>query len=217
MVPDYSNPWKCKKKNTDSDAISVFKQNTLIGEEFGIIKDYFKIKYSDIDVIYDKEKYLITLTNTEIFIDINKNNNKKKYKLFFNSNYDFKRHEFYNVSFKMNDLSNKEKLLLDWSLINLQYKKIKITDLKKSLEDYLQNNLNNLRNIYSTIRWKYIIDDFEINNLFWKNILEFSINNKKIVIKVEKNKILSIIVNNVSILENSIDINYLKNYLDKLN
>ena len=60
------------------------------------------------------------------------------------------------------------------------------------------------------------IDKFNLEEIGQYSFFKFNINWKKSLIKVEKNKILSIITNDSNILEHSINISELKDYLDKL-
>ena len=128
------NKWWCKDIEEEEATIFVFKKYILLEEEFIIIKDYFDINYSNLDIKLNENIYLIKINNANIELNLWDNKWSRKYLLDFSSYYDFDNHSFYNISFKI--INEKDKDIHNGETFYLEKSKVKITDLKNTLEDY---------------------------------------------------------------------------------
>ncbi len=209
QIPD--NKWWCKYPDYDDASITVFKRDTLIGEEFSVINDYFTIEYNNLSVKYNLNKYDISIKDAKV--EISRKGYAGTYLLKFSSNYDLEKHLFYNISFKIID---DKSYLFDWTPIKLKLKKIKIKDLKNTLENYSED-IKNIISIYSDLKSKVNVNNFVIEELSSKFYLKFDNNWKNIIIKFENWNIFSIVKDNISILDKTIKVNELNTMIYKLN
>lgn len=207
--------WWCVDIIQDNAFITVFKRDKLIWEEFNTIKNFLELKYENLEVKKINNKYNIKIKNAKASIDIQNNNNNFNYLIDLSSNYDFENHLFYDIKIKLKDKNNIDNYLFDWWLIYFSYKKVKITELKKFLEEYLYN-IDNLKSIYSILFWKINLNNVSIEELWLNSYLKFENNWKNITIKFKGTTILSIIKDWTSILKKSIKTSELEKYIDKL-
>ena len=213
QIPDRRTINWCKAAKEDDWIIVVFKRDTLLKEEFNVIKDFFFINYKDLFVNLLQEKYSIYIKNVVTKITLGTNSNKKDYILELSSDYDFDNHEFYNIKFNVKEDKKNWIYLFNWIKIDLWNKKIKIWDLKVFLEKYLIN----INNLYSILRWKFVLNNLEIRYVSWRNYLKFDNNWKNIIIKTEGGKILSIMKDWTNIILKPINISELWSIINKLN
>ena len=194
--------------------MTVFKRNTLIGEEFSTIKDFFTVKYDNLSVKFNLDSYDITINNA--IVKITQKDNSDSYLVSFSSNYDLEKHLFYNINYKIINEKDKEVYLINWIPIKLKLKKIKIRDLKNTLENY-SNDIRDIINIYSILKSKINLNNLTIEELYWKIYLKFDNNWKNITIKFENWNIFSIVKDKISILDKTISIGELNSIIYKLN
>ncbi len=212
-VPDPNNPWKCKNRKKDDAIIENFKKYSLLGKEFKFIRDFFLVKYQDIDVEEWKQWYKISLNNVETKISIKENNIDENYSLKFNSYYDIKNHEFYNISFSVKDRDWRD--LFDKEKVFYSYLRVKNNNLKQVLQEKLKE-IKKINNIYSQIRIRIIPKKLKINFFYSKYVILFENNNKMIRIDVTWDKIISVKKWNIELLKEKINISDFSKILNKL-
>ncbi len=207
--------WWCKDIVNDNSAITVIKRDKLILGEFKSIKDFFTVEYEDLSVSIEGPLVDIKILKSNIQTNINKNWKEEKYSLEFSSSYDLENHEFSNISFKIRDVKNKNYYLYSWAKFILENKKIKINNLKNSIDSFLKS-MKTIDYIHSSLRQGFILAQLEITYKGREIYLKFENRLKTISMILEADKIKSITINQKEILENNIDISELSTILDKL-
>jgi hypothetical protein len=216
--------WWCKEVINDSSAITVIKRDKLIAGEFSIIKDFFTIKYENLDVNIKGSSFDIKIRDALINSSIEDNGIVKNYSIIFSSNYDLEKHIFSNISLKVknptikvknSNSNNKNTYLFNGAQITFKLNKVKIWELEVFSSNLLKQ-VTNINNIYRVLKWSIVLYDTKISILQNKIYLKFENNWKYITIKIIGDKIISVIKDWNNILDKEINTSEINSILDKL-
>jgi len=132
--------WWCVDVIKDSAVVMLLKTDKLIWKEFLDIKDFFDIKYNNIKVNIIDNKYSISLEKVIVNIWLYWNENKR-YIFEFNSDYNIKKHVFFNISFKIKESKSNWIYLFNWDTIKINNKELMTNEIKIFLQKYIIDNI----------------------------------------------------------------------------
>ena len=189
---DISNETKSEVLEEDK-IIVVFKNNKLLWQEgeFASIKDFLNIKYQNIKVKRDSENYSIYLDKIFFSIDLD---SFWDFSWDFSSNYIlvWKKHDFENIKLSIYDnykKNNWKKFLLWANFLNIIWV-IPISKLKEELSYILNNNFENMLDVYNKLIARFsnnkVNIDYTISTEKIKFILDYKNEDLVVVLSWEK-------------------------------